>query len=267
MMRSIVLLLVLLIVHSSFGGSIKFAPLSTQPKEELIGSHLPLIRYLEQKTGLDFEVIYIEDYSKLLKEFKNGRVDITITGPIPYLELKSSFPKAKAILFLKEKDGSTSYSCVLVTSMDGPLSIKEIKGPVALPQRLSTCGYFSANILLSSEGKDINILGYKHFSTHNQVIEAVIRGEYQVGSLKKSIAREYEGFGIRILKESPKWPAFSVIVNSKTLNPEVINRIKTSLLSATEKELKELVVGRFGFAECKEKNFEIVRKYEKYKAK
>lgn len=47
----------------------------------------------------------------------------------------------------------------------------------------------------------------------------------------------------------------------------MINRIKTSLLSATEKELKELVVGRFGFAECKEKNFEIVRKYEKYKAK
>ncbi|MCX7738441.1 MAG: PhnD/SsuA/transferrin family substrate-binding protein [Hydrogenothermaceae bacterium] len=266
-MKSIVLLLVLLIVYSSFGGTIKFAPLPTQPKEELIGGHLPLIRYLEQKTSLDFEIVYIEDYSKLLEEFKKGGVDIIIAGPIPYLELKSSFSEAKAILFLREKDGNTSYSCVLITAMDGPLSIKEIKGPVALPQRLSTCGYFSANILLSSEGKDINKLGYKHFSTHNQAIEAVIRGEYQVGSIKKSIAKEYEGFRIRILKESPKWSAFSMIVNSRTLNPEAINRIKTSLLSVTEKELKELVVGKFGFAECKEEDFEIIKKYEKYKAK
>ncbi|MCX7613907.1 MAG: PhnD/SsuA/transferrin family substrate-binding protein [Caldimicrobium sp.] len=244
--------------------TIKFAPLPLLPKEVLIGNYLPLIELIKKKTGLPLEIYYERDYLRMLADFKAGKIHIITAGPLPYVLLKKEYPHAEAILHFKEGDGTAVYDCTLFTSHRGPDNIKGLKGPVALPQKISTCGYFSASIILSSEGKNLDKMGYTYFETHHEVAEAVIRGTHEAGCLKSDIAEKYRGFAIKFLKRSPKWPSFSIIVNTKVLNPEQIKKIKLALINLQEEEAKNLIAGKHGFVEAKERDFEIVKKYERH---
>lgn len=261
------ILLILSITLKAQADTIKFVPLPTMPKETLLGNHGPLVDYLKKKTGLPIELTYESDYEKIVDGLIAGKFDIITAGPLTYSEIKKRFPHVKAIAHFREKDGKHKYRCVLVTSFDGPKKVSEINGKIALTQKLSTCGYLSANIILSRANKDINKLGYKHFETHNEVIESVIRKEFQAGSLRKDIAEQYSGFALRILDQSPEWPSFSVVVNTKTLDRTKINLIKRALLELDPEVEKNLIAGKYGFAEAKEEAFAILEKYEKFKPK
>lgn len=267
-LRLMPLLLALLFfkVEVSTAEPILFAPLPINTKEALFGSHLPLVQYLNRKTALQFELTYISDYQTLFNEFKKGNINIITTGPLPYIELKKTYPPAKAILHFKDKDNSTHYSCVLVTSANGPSRLANIKGPIALTQKSSTCGYFSANIILSKAGKDIKKLNPTHLKTHNEVVESVIRGEFEVGSLKKDIAEQYKGYAIKFLAESSKWPNFAIVVNTRYLSADTIQKIKDALLNISPEDAKTLVVGKYGFVQASEEDFDTIKKYyEKYR--
>lgn len=257
----ITLLIMFLFSHAQ---TIRFAPLPVKPKDKLIGEHIPLIRYLEKKTGYRFEIVYFEDYGKLFENFRQGKVDLISAGPLPYIKLKKSFPHAKAIVFFKNEEGRASYSCVCFTSFEGPRSLRDVKGPVALPQKLSTCGYFSASIILSSAKKDIREMKYDHFETHDKVVQAVLSGSYQMGCVKKSVFKRYEGYALRVLGESPQWPEFALIANTQRLSPRVINRIREALLSIKPEEMSKLVEGRHGFAPVKGDEYRVLEKYEKH---
>lgn len=259
-----ILLIFKLCFSLAWAEKILFAPLPYQPKETLLGNHYPLINYLRNKTGLPIELHYERDYRALIEAFKAGKIPLITFGPLPYYVLKKEFPKAKALVYIRESGGADRYSCVLVTTIDGPKSVKEIKGPIAVTQKLSTCGYFSANILLSKHGKNIHKLGFAYFDTHNEVVEAVLKGRFEAGTLKREVAEKYQGFAIRILEETPKWPAFSIIANTEVLSQEVLNKIKEALIKISPDEAKKLIVGRYGFSEASEKDFEIIRQYEKF---
>ncbi|MCS7199535.1 MAG: PhnD/SsuA/transferrin family substrate-binding protein [Caldimicrobium sp.] len=246
------------------GETIKFTPIPNQPREVLVGNYYPLIEYLKKKTGLNIVFHYESSYQKMLEDFKAEKIHIITTGPLPYVLLKREYPHAEAILHIKERDGSTFYRCVLFTSAQGPDSIKKLKGPIALPQRISTCGYFSASIILSGEGKSLEKLGYTFFDNQYEIAEEVLKGTHEAGCLKEDIAMQYKGFAIKILKHSPPWPAFSIVVNRKILSPEVIDKIKSALLNMSPEDTKKLNVGKYGFAQVKEKDFDIIKKYEKH---
>ncbi|MEN3039636.1 MAG: PhnD/SsuA/transferrin family substrate-binding protein [Candidatus Kryptonium sp.] len=262
----VLFLFYLMIFSPSFclSETIKFSPLPHLPKEVLIGNYLPLIDLIKKKTGLPIELHYERDYQKMLADFKAGKIHIITAGPLPYVILKKDYPQAEAILHFKEKDGTAVYDCTLFTSHRGPDNVRRLKGPIALPQKLSTCGYFSASIILSSEGKNLDKMGYTYFETHHEVAEAVIKGTHEAGCLKSDIAEQYRGFAIKFLKRSPKWPSFSIIVNTKILNPEQIKKIKLALINLEQEEAKNLVAGKHGFVEAKEKDFNIVKKYERH---
>lgn len=260
----IFVLLLVVFISSGFPESIKFAPLPIKPKEELIGEHIPLVEYLKDKTGLNVEIVYIDSYEKMIEEFKKGNIQMITIGALPYVKLTQEYREAQAIVHFKEKNGSSFYRCVLVTTSDGPKSVKELKGAIALPQRLSTCGTFSVSIILSTYSKDLNKLGYKNFKDHTQAMEAMLRGEFEAAMVKEDVAQEYTGYGIKVLAESPTWPSFSVVVNTKSLTQEKVNSIKNALLSASWKDLRKFVIGKYGFSEAKKEDYEEIYRYKKY---
>ncbi len=259
--------LILLLFFSQsnpFERKLYFSPIPTLTKEALLTEYYPLISILREKTNLPIEFHYERDYRELANALKEGRVAIISAGPLPFQLLIREFPHAKPILYIKERDGSVSYTCVLFTAYDGPKSPKEIRGKIALPQRLSTCGYFSARVIFSRYGKDVDRLGYVHFDTHDAVVDAVLRGKFEAGVVKRDIAERYRGYAIRFLDESPKWPAFVLVVNTKVLTNEEIKKIKRALLNLSSDEAKKLNIGRHGFAEVDERDFETIKKYEKF---
>lgn len=253
-----------LIFNLAFAQSIKFAPLPQKSREELIGEYIPLINYLRENTGLNIEIVYIESYEKLIEEFKSGNIHIATFGPLSYFKLKQEYKDAQPIVYVREKDGSISYRCVMVSPPDGPKSIGEIKGPVALPQKLSTCGEFAAKVILSNYSKDLGKLGYKVFNDHNQAVEAMLRGECETAVIRENIYQDYKGFGIKALAYSPPWPSMTVVVNAKSLSKDKIDSIKTALISASWKDLREFGFGKFGFLEVKKEDYEYIFKYKRF---
>lgn len=259
-----IIILLMALFCLSFAQTIKFAPLPSKPKEELIGEYIPMITYLREKTGLDIKLVYIDSYDKLLQEFKRGSVDITVLGPLPLIKLFQEYKQVEFVVGVKEKDGSSSYRCVLVTTPDGPQSVRELTGPIALPQKISTCGYFAASIILSGYSKDLKSIGYQHFKDHHQAIEAMIRGEFEAAVVREDIFNEYSGYGLKPLAYSPRWPSFVMVANSKTLSKDKIEMIKTALLSASWKDLRNFGYGKYGFSEARRKDYEVLIKYKKF---
>lgn len=79
------------------------------------------------------------------------------------------------------------------------------------------------------------------------------------------MAEKYKGFAIKILAESPKWPGFSIIVNTKVLSKDKVQKIKDALVHLSPEDATNLLVGMYGFKEANDSDFDIVRSYERYR--
>ncbi|MDP1607285.1 MAG: PhnD/SsuA/transferrin family substrate-binding protein [Rhodocyclaceae bacterium] len=113
------------------------------------------------------------------------------------------------------------YTCALVASAETRITPKAIKGKtIALTQPLSTCGYFVADTLLRQAGGALEHNRYRYLGRHDAVALAVIRGEFEVGALKTSIA------------ESGLLPGFLLAANAKTIKVERLAQIRQALLEA-----------------------------------
>ncbi|MCS7307006.1 MAG: PhnD/SsuA/transferrin family substrate-binding protein [Aquificaceae bacterium] len=246
---------------------VRFAPLPLKPREELVASYLPLVNLLERKLGVKFEILYVKNYEELFSKIAKGEVDIMTTGPLGYYThlIKKGHNHVHPVVFIKESDGETFYKCVLVTMESGPKTVRELKGPIALPQKLSTCGYFSLSIILSKHKRNVKDFKYTFFDTHNQAFESVLSGEYQAAVGKESVAKKYKkGFPMRVIEESPDWPAFVLLANSRTLKGNFIERLKSTLTSLSLEELKTISEGRYGFAPARKEDFEVIKNYESH---
>ncbi|GAA0571138.1 PhnD/SsuA/transferrin family substrate-binding protein [Caenispirillum bisanense] len=197
---------------------LRFAPLPMEAPETVITQVRPMLAYLEQRLGVDIEIVYSTDYGELLDRFRAGQVDLAYLGPLPYMTLRDGFAAAEPLVRFREASGSAAYTCALVAWGDALPDLARLNGAtLALPQPLSTCGYLSTSALLRAAGSDIAATRWRYLGAHDLVALAVIRGEAEVGGLKTAIARKYAHLGLRILAETEPLPSFALIANRDTV--------------------------------------------------
>lgn len=71
---------------------------------------------------------------------------------------------------------------------------------------------------------------YRYIGKHDAVALSVIQGQYDAGGLKSAIAKEYTHMGLQILAETPPFSAFALAGNTRTLKPELMERIRRQLI-------------------------------------
>ncbi len=211
--------------------TICFAPLPLKKGMENIEEFIPLNRYLKQTLNLDIKYVYKQDYTDIIKGFKNGSIDIAYLGPLPYIYLKNNCKYAMPIVTFKQSNGKSNYQCVLSKFKEDTINrLQTIK--IALTQPLSTCGYYMSNILLKNNF-DINISQqkYKYTMSHTNALIKTLEGEFDIAGAKDTIAQQYESLGMEIIAKSNALPGFSLVVNTKTLSPEQVDEIQKTLLA------------------------------------
>lgn len=248
-----------------------FAPLPMEEPEAVIRQYKPFLAHLERETGLHFQIAYSKDYAELLRKFRDGEVDIAYLGPLPYVELKATYPAAEPVVHFLEKSGKAKYTCALFTA--GEVNPKPISGKarIALTQPLSTCGYLAADALLAQQRIDIEQLRYRYLGKHDEAVLSVVRGEFDWGAAKTSIVSRYQNLGVRIIKETPELPAFSLVVNGKRMPQADVDAIRKSLLKLrplTNQEDANYTANwgenvRYGVTSATEADFDPVRKMRK----
>lgn len=239
---------------------IRFSPWPIGSRDQSIYDNKPLTEYLSKKLNMPVRIVYFEKYERIMEEFKNGNLDLITIGPNPYSQLRREYPHSLAIAIIKDESGNTKYTCSVVVRKNGPNSVKAIKGPLAMCQGLCTCGRFFANHVFRSIGKDLGKFTYKEYSFHNEVVEAVIRGDAEAGFLRTEVAKKYLGYNIKIIHTSPLLPNRVVVANKKTLSNEVIEKIRQTLLEISPSTHSHLGIYKNGFAEFNEETFKALNR-------
>jgi len=238
-----------------------FVPLPIENQAAVITDYTPMMNYLAEKLGVTIRIRYEKDDSRILQLFKEGKVDLVQLGPLPCVTLKKEYARALPLVFMNEEDGRPFYTCALVTSFDGPQSVEDIDGPLALTQFFSTCGYFSASLLLKKQKLDIEKMGYEYLVTHEDVALAVVRGEFKAGGMKTAVARRYENLTLKVLQETPPFPGFAIVGNTVTLQLAQIERIRDILLQAPPEARSAWRAGRYGFSPVSGNDFDQFTRY------
>lgn len=240
-----------------------FVPLPLENQAAVVDAHTPMIDYLSEQMGVPIRIRCEKDHYRILQLFREGKVDLVQLGPLPYTTLKNEYAHNRLLAMVNEADGKSTYTCALVTSFDGPQSVETIDSPLGLVQFYSTCGYFSASLLLKAHGLDLEKLGYAYLGTHENVALAVIRGESKTGCIKTSMAKRYENLTLRILEESPPLPALVLVGNTVTLTAAELARISELLIEATPEVRGSWKAGRHGFSPVSDHDFAPFIRYQR----
>ncbi len=264
-MKAVILSIFLLsfYLQVSVAADLVYIPLPIEDQETVVADHTPMVNYLAEKLGVSIHIRYEKDYDRILQLFKEGKIDLVQLGPLPYTTLKKAYPQAQPLAIMNEADGKPYYTCALVTSFDGPQSVQDINSPLALPQSLSTCGYFSAELLLHDHKPGLEQLGYQYLGSHSKVALAVIRGELKTGVMKTSVTKKYHDLTLKVLQETPALPGFVIVGNSATLSAEQLQRIGQLLIQADAQTRSSWITGKEGFSAVSDQDFTLFDRHEK----
>lgn len=236
-----------------------YTPLPIEQPETVLDANRPLVSYLSKQLKTPVTIRYEKSYEEILRLFKLGKIDIVHLGPLPYVILKNSYPQAEPVAAVNESDGKASYTCAMVTAFDGPTSVRQVHRSIAFSQPLSTCGHLTAGYLLDRYGIKLENLHHEYLGNQDQVALAVVKGNYEVGTMKAAVAKKYTNLTLRIIEETPAFPGFLLVANKATMTPDQISTIRKILLSTPPKDFGGLVLGRYGFSPVVDSSYDLIR--------
>jgi phosphonate transport system substrate-binding protein len=248
-----------------------FGVISRYNPRLMVEDYQPIMDYLTQNTDYKFELKLGKTYEETVKFLCEGSVQIASLGGFTYLksqECSNSFP----ILRPLNRDGKSTYTSIFIVRNDSPIkSLKDLAGhTVAFASSQSTSGYLVPRYTLSKAGiKLTDLQQYKNFPHHDNVVNAVLRGEFDAGAVKNIIALKALGKGLRIIHESMPIPSVPIVV-TVDCDEKLITTVKATLLKINPADPEEKInlalwneEFRYGFIEASDADYNILREIKK----
>lgn len=239
-MKVLACLLFFFALQATAAEPLRFAPLPVRDGETLLRETLPLLRWLEQRTGRALIIVQPADHQQLVAGFIRGDIDLAVLGPLPYVMLRERFAAAEPLVHWLEVDGQPHYRCALVSFAGDDIALSALRRQrIALTQPLSTCGPLLTDALLRREaGFGLGATRAEFLGGHDSVALGVIAGEFAAGGMRESIAHEYAHLGLRIDALSAPVPGFALVANSERVDAALLNVLREVLgaASATDRQ-------------------------------
>jgi len=221
----------------------------------------PLTEYLSQAIGQPVSLKLSPDMPAAIDDTANGRVDLAYLTPVAYLKAHA---KGGARLVVKTvTNGKGSFRLMIVVKQDSPIrSVQDLVGKsfafgdkAALLQRAVVVG---SGMPLEQFGE------YKFIGHYDNIVRAVMNGDFDAGILKDTMAYKWNGKGIRILYSSPELPPYNITA-SKNVDDALLAQLREAFLSLDEKNpahvpiIKAVDKKYDGFAPTSDAEYDIVR--------
>lgn len=245
--------------------TIIFAPLPMENIKTVFTQFDPMIKYLEKQLNKKIIIDYNQNYADILQKFKQKKIDIAYLGPLPYVALKDEYPAALPLVHFKNSDDNAFYKCSIITFSTNKTQVKDIiNKKIALTQPLSTCGYLSVNALLEKSNNSLNNNKYSYLGKHDTVALSVVRGEFDFGGVKSSIAKKYSNLGLKELTQTGFLPGFALIGNQETLSLKTLQKIQTVMKNVKKEESQSWGKSiSYGCSEAQDNDYNTLRKAKK----
>lgn len=202
------------------------------PKEDA-RIYLPLLQYLENKTGRHFRLKFAEKHEDTVVDLGKGVTHFAAVNSLSYLVGESKY----GIRYLASgvnAEGNTTYNSVIFTSPDNSLAdLKALAGKcIAFGARMSTHGHLVPRKMLEDEGIHIQDLSRRIYrDSHLETVKAVLNRECDAGGIEDTLARSLASEGrIKILKTSEDFPG-TLIAYSKSVDSKTAETVRAALLA------------------------------------
>ncbi len=256
-----ILLIFLLFFGITYAETITLAVLSSGKPVEEYKRYKNLSKYLSKELDIPVEIVIVGKVKELFQLYEDKHVDISITCPVVYFELKDRKNiEAAAVIKI---NGKIKESGVIVVRKDSNIkTIQDLRDKkLTLGSSICASNCVMPLYVLSKEGityRDIPDLWSS--GSDRAAILAVIAGIADAAGVKEESALQFKDKGIRILTKSPYVPRYVVNV-SKDLPPELYKKIVNVFYNLKDEEtLKRLKID--GFEKPPKDLFDILKDYK-----
>lgn len=184
------IILTLCFVGCGNNSSIIIGIVPSSTPEELRNDFEPLRIHLQQEMNTTIETFVPTDYADLIEAMKEGKVDIGLFGPFSYI-IADNQQELEPLVVRERKDLGVTYNSLLISRHGSKIeSIEDMEGKrMAFVNPASTSGYIIPFSLFMSRKIDIDsyFSEFSFIGSHDLVIEAVLRGDVDIGAVSKSI--------------------------------------------------------------------------------
>ncbi len=201
------------------------------PREEITiyGSFLD---YLEKETGLDFTLLFSEDYLKTVENIGSGKAQFAIIGGLSFLKAEHDYG-ARMLVKGLDQNGKGEYRAAIIVEKNSPIKkLSQLKGrSFAFGSNCSTQGYLVPRYMLEKDGVLLDDLKkYIFTGSHWNCARTVIKGDAVAGGVQDTLAFRLEKEGsIRIIALSDYYSRSGIAIN-KNVPEEIADKVKTALL-------------------------------------
>lgn len=206
-----------------------------QSPEQLAKEYDALLRYLEEQTSLQFELVIPEDYESVLDDFITHRIDIANLGGYTFTEAERRHNAEPLVM----RDVDLNFaSCYLVPRTDGRQSILEFEGEAfAFGPQLSTSGHVMPRHFLESNGidPDTYFASVRYSSGHDETAKLIGDGVVAVGVANCIVIESMIKDGrlgrdeLRVLETTPAYANY-VWAASEHLSAAIKTRVRDAFL-------------------------------------
>ena len=221
----------------------------------------PLTNYLSKTLKRTVSLKLSPDMGAAINDTAEGAVDLAYLTPVAYLK---AHKKGNAQLIVKTvTKGKASFRLMIVVKEDSPIkTIEQLAGKSfafgdkrALLQRAAVVG---AGMPLENLG-EYNFIGH-----YDNIVRAVMSGDFDAGILKDTMAYKWESKGIRILYQTPDLPPYNITA-SKNVDKKLLKQLQHAFLSLDGTNPGHLAVIKAidkkynGFAPTSDKEYDVIR--------
>lgn len=229
----------------------------------------PFVDFLNETTPYDFELKITQDYISITKLLCDGDIDVALLGGLTYIEAKKTSCCLPLLATLNADKKSVYQGTFIAREENSAIrGLQDIKGKrFAFACRRSTSGNLAPLYHLYAR-KNIHLedfTTYQNLRYHDSVAREVLRGNFDAGVVVNSVARKYQGKGIKIIGQTEPLPGFLLVVRPD-LGPKLIQSLEERLLSLDydKPEHKSMmdtwdVNIRFGFSKVVDSHYDPVR--------
>ncbi|MCG6974810.1 MAG: PhnD/SsuA/transferrin family substrate-binding protein [Acidiferrobacterales bacterium] len=222
----------------------------------------PLIKYLSKELKRPVTLILSPDMGAAIDNTVKGNVDLAYLTPVAYLR---AHDRGNARLIVKTvTNGKASFKLMIVVRENSPIrTVDQLAGKSfafgdkkALLQRAAVVG---AGMPLEKLGE------YKFIGHYDNIVRAVMNGDFDAGILKDTMAYKWQGKGIRILYSTPDLPPYNIAA-SKNVDDETLSQLQKAFLKLNGKDPAHMAVIKAldkkydGFARTSDAEYDVVRK-------
>lgn len=223
---------------------LRVAILPDRDPAEIRDRYAPLLAYLSEHTGIQFEQIAVDSYAHLLDLFHDGRIDLAHFGGLTFLK---AHERDQAIP-LVSRDADLRFTSYFLVRGDNPVArLEDCRGmSFSFGSQLSTSGHLMPRFFM----RELNIRPEAYFSevrysgAHDETAfqvrdgtidigvanACVIDGMYENGSLDRA--------RVRVLSESPPYPDYVWAVHPQ-LDSKLRNRLRNAFLMLSTDDVRQ----------------------------